>query len=369
MLLGLEIGLICGGLYALVTGKFPLTRNQEVSGAGARLLGLIAIMPLGLVFCVAFVVGFDAGLHRRSIDPSLKATINTLEVVAVVCGVILVCGLATLMTWSPRRPAPYAGAPVDTVSSCLPSRSGNEAPVASFQGAVPLRTMAYVQFQRPRPVKRPATGCGLCVWGCLLIFSFFLLLCVTGRLPTGDHPSAEAANEVPAEVAPQLLIAGTRVYLSDLPDFGWKGADGWTLGRGGNLGNLAQPKAVIVIQSRTPAKGLSMQPPSVGYASVSYYLGRRAQTLDAKVCLIATDKQTKPDPTRFEVFGDGQLLWRSRVIASLGEIAGFSDKDVSQVNVLELRTRVESGDGQGAHAVWLNPFVDVRREAKTAPPP
>jgi NPCBM/NEW2 domain len=383
MILGMEIAMLAVGLYALVAGKMTLTRNRVVYGAGARFLGLIALMPFPLAFSVGFVLGaYEAVNHRSLIDSSAKWTLIAIEGGIVVFCALLVYVLGMLMTSSPRRPARYREAPRDNFSSCLPSRpDGQAAPVDSFQGAVPLSTMAYVRLQTPRradEVERqaPHSRSG-CLWIGVLMVLFFSLF-ETFIWPAIHQPSSEAAGVqaldaggmpagVPANVAPQLLTPGARVYLSDLPEFGWKGAGGWTFGKGGRLGNLAWPKGVIVVQGRTPPKGLCMHPPGVGHASVSYYLGRRAQTLDVKVCLSEDDKQTKPNPTRFEVFGDGQLLWRSPALGAFGETSSFSGRDVSQVNVLELRTSVDSGDDMGAHAVWLNPFVVVRKEAKVAP--
>jgi hypothetical protein len=386
MILGMEIGMLAVGLYALVTGKFPVTRNRAVYGAGARFLGLLSLMPLPLAFFAGVVVGTYQVVNGRSpTDPSLRWTLIAIEAGVVVLCALVVYGLGFLMTNSPRRPAYYREAQRDVFTSCLPRPSGNQAaPADAIQGAVPLSTIAYVRCQTPRrvdEVERPAArSCIRPVWLAVLVLLLITPLQALYWGPSRPDPPAEAAAPdgqgkdaaglaagVPAQVDPQLLTAGARVYLSDLPEFGWKGAGGWTFGKGGRLGNLAQPKAVIVVQGRTPPKGLSMHPPSVGYASVSYYLGRRAQTLDVKVCLSEDDRQTKPNPTHFEVFGDGQPLWRSPVITAFGTTSWFSGKDVSQVNVLELRTSVNSGDDMGAHAVWVNPFVVVRKEAKATP--
>ena len=380
MLLGIEIGMIGVGLYALVAGKLTLTRNRVVYGAGARLLGLICLMPFILAFCVGFVMGFHAAVGGRTVDEAtLKSTLTAFGLGAIVFCALLAYSLGMLMTRSPRRPARYPPAQTDAFLSCLPNRSGNASTTAdSIQAAVPLSTMAHVRCQTPRrvaEVERPAeSGRGPWLWIGVVMLLYYVLLGAGLLPPLGDHPFIEAAGDqapaagVPPDVAPQLLTPGACVYLSDLPEFGWKGAGGWTFGKGGRLGNLAQPEAAIVVRSRRPAKALSMQPPRVGHATVSYYLGRRAQTLDVKVCLTEDDEHTKPSPTRFEVFGDGQLLWRSPVIANFGETSGLSGKDVSQVDVLELRTSVDSGDGLGTHAIWLNPFVVVRKEAKATAP-
>lgn len=71
------------------------------------------------------------------------------------------------------------------------------------------------------------------------------------------------------------------------------------------------------------------------------------------------DPRVKPSPTRFVVMGDGKVIWRSTSVRGYGW-AGWIKLDVHFVDVLELRVYAEEGLGL-AHAIWLNPYVEVRR--------
>jgi hypothetical protein len=57
-------------------------------------------------------------------------------------------------------------------------------------------------------------------------------------------------------------------------------------------------------------------------------------------------------PVRFEICGDGDILWRTAALQEQGTVQPFSI-DVSGVQVLELSTR--SDTAEGAPAVWLGP--------------
>ena len=58
MCLVVEIIMLLGGLYALITGKIKLTRGADLVGWKARVVGLILISPLPL----ALVAGLFLGL-------------------------------------------------------------------------------------------------------------------------------------------------------------------------------------------------------------------------------------------------------------------------------------------------------------------
>jgi uncharacterized protein (TIGR03000 family) len=229
MILGMEIAMLGMGLYALVTGKMTLTRNRVVYGAGARFLGLIALMPFPLAFLGGVVVGVEAAMSgRRLSDSSVQWTLIAIEGGAVVFCALLVYGLGMLMTCTPRRPAHYRKAERDVFSGCLPCRPGNPtAAVDSIQGAIPLSTMAYVRCQSPRrvdEVERPAApnrGRGL--WIAVMLLLYFVVQQAQRSAWTGDLAPAEAggvqaaaaggpakmppgmAAAMPANVAPQPL--------------------------------------------------------------------------------------------------------------------------------------------------------------------
>src|SRR5262249_5602912 len=146
-----------------------------------------------------------------------------------------------------------------------------------------------------------------------------------------------------------------------LQEFAWKpGRPGWRFGKAGKLGTVEQPQRLILFGGAAAPKGLSMHPPDTGYTRICYYLDNRAQTLNVKGGVSDDDRQTKPNPTRFVILVDGQVLWRSPWIEEFGTASTLS-LDVSQATILELRTFVESGNSTGSHAVWLDPYVVVKK--------
>jgi hypothetical protein len=103
MILGAEIGMLVLGLIALCSGKLTLSKNQVVYGTPARLLGLVALMPLPLSFAVVFAIAFSQSVQGRAAD--LKSMNGELILIE---GCIVVACLATVygIGWS------YVGPPV-----------------------------------------------------------------------------------------------------------------------------------------------------------------------------------------------------------------------------------------------------------------
>ena len=85
MILGAEIGLLILGIPALVTGQLTLTKTRVVEGTAARLLAIIALLPLPLVMVVGMVVGAVVVLQGG--DPTLSSmrwTFTLIELAIVV---------------------------------------------------------------------------------------------------------------------------------------------------------------------------------------------------------------------------------------------------------------------------------------------
>jgi hypothetical protein len=57
MILGAEIGMLIVGIMALVQGRLPLTKTREVRGLPARLLAIVALLPLPLSFVGGLLLG------------------------------------------------------------------------------------------------------------------------------------------------------------------------------------------------------------------------------------------------------------------------------------------------------------------------
>lgn len=167
------------------------------------------------------------------------------------------------------------------------------------------------------------------------------------------HPPGQP----PFAVDPVLANSKGKVYLSDLQEFGWKpGPVDWRFGKNGELGSSWVPNGRILINGAVPPKGLSMHPPIRGYSRVCYALGRTAKSVTGSVAMSEDERHSTPQPTRFLVLGDGKLLWRSPPIQGWPAPHKFS-VDVSEIDVLELRTYAENGHF-GSHAAWVDPYVE-----------
>jgi hypothetical protein len=307
-----------------------------------------------------------------------------LAVIVVCLGAIY--GLGALVAGPAHADAISGESEQDAFRRSFPERFGGE-PLGdgAVQGTTQLSTMAL--FKQPRPSsadearqakKDPSPIPSWTLYVMLIPIIGGVVYKTTNRQfensapaveqrPQGDHDSrwnhyemADAPDHVPATADARLSAAGARVYLCDLQEFAWKpGAPGWTFGKGGDLGMPGEARR-ISFHGKPPAMALSMHPPGTGYTRVCYYLGRHAQAFHGRTCLSDDDKPTKPKPTRFVVLGDGKLLWRS-ISSQDSNSASVIALDVSQVNILELRTYVEAGDSTGSHAVWFDPYVVVKK--------
>jgi hypothetical protein len=153
-------------------------------------------------------------------------------------------------------------------------------------------------------------------------------------------------------------------YLSDLKEFAWKeGWGGWGFGKNGmtaatpgwgRAGTVDEPMRV---KGTVAQKGLSMYPIPTSYTRICYALGKKARSLSGAVAFL--DKDGELSPLRFVVLGDRKVLWRSPVIRARGVVEKFS-VDVAQVDTLDLRVYVQRGDGRGAQAIWLDPYVTTK---------
>jgi hypothetical protein len=342
MILTMQLVLFCMGLQSLVTGKLPLGKNRVVRGSAARILGVVAMLPFPLALGVGFAVGVIMGLNGRStIDPSLRWIFIAAEFGVIVLCLIVIYSVGPLVAGRANTAATDYH-PVKNPSA-IPSWAMYVVLIPIVGGVVYKSTEQQLTNKVPEDV--PAVE----------------------HQPQGDHDQhwaryeiADAPGQVPATAGARLNNAGAAVYLSDLQEFAWKpGAPGWTFGKAGDLGAPVQQRRSSFF-GMSMSKALSMHPPDTGYTRVCYYLGRRAHALHGQTCLSDDDKTTKPNPTRFVVLGDDKLLWRS---ISARDSYGTSkfDLDVSQVNILELRTYVEAGDSTGSHAVWFNPYVDIKQ--------
>lgn len=94
----LELLLFICGLVLVACGKLPVSKTRAVEGVPARLLGLLAMLPLVLMFGIGFVYGFM--MARRGADPrpaqDKMVMIGVFELVFTLVVVALIFGIAVV---------------------------------------------------------------------------------------------------------------------------------------------------------------------------------------------------------------------------------------------------------------------------------
>jgi hypothetical protein len=389
MILGMEIALLCAGLYALVTGRFTVTRNRVVHGAPARLLGLLALLPFPLCFAYGVQRAADMAAHGQ--DPAQLS--SDWNMIALEAGVVIVCafvvfGLGALMAETPQSRSRPQYSDDEFFRRAYPERFGGDPASATAyqQGTTKLQTAAlFAQRAAPAPdVARPPERkrSSLSPWMTFILIAFLLGIVVmvveqqTGGIlfpapperALGDHNEtwkhfevADPPAQVPGALEPKMQRPGATVFLNELQEFAYKpGAPGWTFGKYGSLGSATQPNQRVRFHDQPTTNSLCLHPPDHGYTRVCYYVGQRAQALRVEVGISDHDPKTRPSPVRFVVLGDGKVIWRSTSLRGSGR-SEWIKLDVHHVDVLELRVYAEEGVSAGAHAIWLNPYVEVRR--------
>jgi hypothetical protein len=85
MILGMEIGLLIGGILALVRGRMSFSKNKVATGTPARIAGIIMLLPIplafGVIFCYAFLMGASGAVVDEN---SLRGTAIVIEIAIVV---------------------------------------------------------------------------------------------------------------------------------------------------------------------------------------------------------------------------------------------------------------------------------------------
>jgi hypothetical protein len=159
-------------------------------------------------------------------------------------------------------------------------------------------------------------------------------------------------KEVATASRPVLLDETSKVYLADLQPLETR-VGPWPLG----LGTTGDPdNTPIKADGKTFAKGLGLHVSGRPESSmVKYRLNKTATIFRAGAAINDSNEGQVTGPVHFEVLGDGKLLWKSRDMTTRRQLDECLI-DVIGVEVLEVRT-VQTGNGHGAHTVWLDPFV------------
>jgi len=94
MILGAELGILLFGLYVLFSGKYNLGKGRVLTGAKARLLGVLCLLPIPLAFAAGVLAGLFMALTGGPAPSTLLTTV--LEIVILVVVVVLVSGLGKM---------------------------------------------------------------------------------------------------------------------------------------------------------------------------------------------------------------------------------------------------------------------------------
>ncbi len=112
----------------------------------------------------------------------------------------------------------------------------------------------------------------------------------------------------------------------------------------------------LTVAGRTWARGLGTS----GASDVRYELAGAFARLEARVGLDDEGRARATAAARFEVFGDGRLLWTSEPVRA-GAAPIPVDVDVRGVRILSLRVVPTEGGDQRLHGDWLDPKVSSQR--------
>jgi hypothetical protein len=117
------------------------------------------------------------------------------------------------------------------------------------------------------------------------------------------------------------------------------------------------PLRGVWVRGKESPHGIFMHPPPPGEggaASLSYRLGGTYRTFHTEVSL-RDGPGGSENPVTFAVYGDGQLLWKSRPVVTQADLQTC---EVSVKGVDRLKIQVScAGEPRGAHAVWIEPSL------------
>jgi hypothetical protein len=177
--------------------------------------------------------------------------------------------------------------------------------------------------------------------GVVAVGAFILTSLTDRRIDPRDANVVYLSDLQPIEVVNWLKQGDFKKKGPPQGDFKKKGPPSEP--RGVMVGGQPLPHAVFMHPPTTPVGGVSR----LGFA-----LGGNFASFDADVSL--NDGPPRSDtPLTFSVFGDGQLLWKSRPVVTQADAQKCSIA-VKGVNVLAIQLDCPGFPG-GAHAVWIDP--------------
>jgi hypothetical protein len=118
---------------------------------------------------------------------------------------------------------------------------------------------------------------------------------------------------------------------------------------------VVAPHGIFMHAGPPPPPPLPGMPPSAGNTtSVTYRLGKQYRTFDTDVS--QNDGPPPCDAMVFVVYGDGKERWRSQEVTSSAQ-KQTCHLAIDGVDLLKLEV-LFTGSPMGAHAAWIEPYVE-----------
>jgi WD40 repeat protein len=155
MVLGLEIGLLIAGLYALITGRLKLSKNRITTGASARFAGILFLLPLPLAFGVLMILAMDRAAHGKPLDSTdWQLTSSLIELgICIVCALL---GFGIALATSTRIDASEPRRPKSDKRSSSTPASAEEEPAWVLPTAGPVDAIQSEPLSSRPPARMPA---------------------------------------------------------------------------------------------------------------------------------------------------------------------------------------------------------------------
>jgi serine/threonine protein kinase len=340
-------------LYCLCTGTKPFQ--------GPNTLAILTALAV------------DHPRHVRECNPAIPAELGDLVMAllakkpdqrpasaAVVLALLSQCNGSfadTLVRAYPAGQTPAAGTP--PTNPTPPSATRVLSP-----GSTPSATMP-----KPGHLSHPWLR-----WGFpAALAAVAMLVLVLKLLPSsgGSSPSkAITASQAKSTgsgvgVGPTGPVVAGKTFLSDMQEINlvnwpFKGPlpgheDGPPPKGGGRVRykNMPSPHGIFMHANvGPPGSGLPMEGGNV--VSVSYRLGKAYRQFHVVVTL--NDGPPGCEPMVFVVYGNGKERWRSKEVTGQAQTQSC-DLAINDVDLLKLEVQY-SGDPRGAHAAWVEPYVE-----------
>ena len=109
MILGAEIGMLIFGLLALIRGKLTLTKKRVIQGPMARVLAIIAMLPMPISLGIGVIVGFAMAAQGKQFDPNeMRGTFALVELGVIVACLVAIYAIGWSWAESPDQQLPDA---------------------------------------------------------------------------------------------------------------------------------------------------------------------------------------------------------------------------------------------------------------------